>query len=66
MLVEGGNLMYETFSPKMRKNDLILKIQTTRSVSDGIRPSLTTNEKTLLWKANVGEDIWEAHGCLRV
>ncbi|EKR93279.1 cytidine and deoxycytidylate deaminase zinc-binding region [Leptospira santarosai str. CBC379] len=66
LLVEGGNLMYETFSPKMRKNDLILKIQTTRSVSDGIRPSLTTNEKTLLWKANVGEDIWEAHGCLRV
>ncbi|WP_061249319.1 bifunctional diaminohydroxyphosphoribosylaminopyrimidine deaminase/5-amino-6-(5-phosphoribosylamino)uracil reductase RibD [Leptospira alstonii] len=66
LLVEGGNLMYDTFSPKMRENDLILKIQSSRSISDGIKPSLITNAETLIWKTNVGEDIWEAHGCLRV
>ncbi|WP_061231043.1 bifunctional diaminohydroxyphosphoribosylaminopyrimidine deaminase/5-amino-6-(5-phosphoribosylamino)uracil reductase RibD [Leptospira weilii] len=66
LLVEGGNLMYGTFSSKMQENDLILKIQSSRSVSDGIRPLLVTNEETLFWKTNVGEDIWEAHGCLRV
>lgn len=66
LLVEGGNLMYETFSSKMQENDLILKIQSSRSVSNGIKPLLVTNAETLFWKANVGEDIWEAHGCLRV
>ncbi|WP_061221628.1 bifunctional diaminohydroxyphosphoribosylaminopyrimidine deaminase/5-amino-6-(5-phosphoribosylamino)uracil reductase RibD [Leptospira borgpetersenii] len=66
LLVEGGNLMYETFFPKMRENDLILKIQSPRSVSNGIKPLLITNAETLFWKVNVGEDIWEAHGCLRV
>ncbi|EMY77169.1 cytidine and deoxycytidylate deaminase zinc-binding region [Leptospira weilii serovar Ranarum str. ICFT] len=66
LLVEGGNLMYDTFSSQMRENDLILKIQSTRSVSGGIRPLLVTNAETLIWKSNVGEDIWEAHGCLRV
>ncbi|WP_078125278.1 bifunctional diaminohydroxyphosphoribosylaminopyrimidine deaminase/5-amino-6-(5-phosphoribosylamino)uracil reductase RibD [Leptospira alexanderi] len=66
LLVEGGNLMYETFSSKMWENDLILKIRSSRSVSDGIKPLLVTNAETLFWKTNVGEDIWEAHGCLRV
>ncbi|MCG6192893.1 bifunctional diaminohydroxyphosphoribosylaminopyrimidine deaminase/5-amino-6-(5-phosphoribosylamino)uracil reductase [Leptospira sp. FAT2] len=66
LLVEGGNLLYETFSAKMQENDLILKIQTSRSIQNGILPSLQTNAETLLWKTDVGEDSWEAHRCLRV
>ncbi|PJZ58015.1 bifunctional diaminohydroxyphosphoribosylaminopyrimidine deaminase/5-amino-6-(5-phosphoribosylamino)uracil reductase RibD [Leptospira barantonii] len=66
LLVEGGNLLYKTFSPKMKKNDLILKILSTRSIVKGIEPALETNAKTLQWKTKVGEDIWEAHGCLQV
>ncbi|TGK24398.1 bifunctional diaminohydroxyphosphoribosylaminopyrimidine deaminase/5-amino-6-(5-phosphoribosylamino)uracil reductase [Leptospira yasudae] len=66
LLVEGGNLLYETFSAKMHENDLILKIQTSRSIQNGILPSLQTNAETLVWKTEVGEDSWEAHRCLRV
>ncbi|MCH1912210.1 bifunctional diaminohydroxyphosphoribosylaminopyrimidine deaminase/5-amino-6-(5-phosphoribosylamino)uracil reductase [Leptospira noguchii] len=66
MLVEGGNLMYETFSSKMRDDDLILKIQSTFTIPEGIKPKLITNSETLIWKTNVGKDIWEVHGCLPV
>lgn len=65
LLVEGGNLVYKTFFPKMKENDLILKIITPRSIVQGIEPALETNAGSLRWKTNVGEDIWEAHGCLR-
>ncbi|TGL68157.1 bifunctional diaminohydroxyphosphoribosylaminopyrimidine deaminase/5-amino-6-(5-phosphoribosylamino)uracil reductase RibD [Leptospira kmetyi] len=64
-LAEGGNLVYKTFSSKMKENDLILKIRTPRSIVQGIEPAFETNAKTLRWKSNVGDDIWEAHGCLR-
>ncbi|EMO25643.1 hypothetical protein LEP1GSC170_5997 [Leptospira interrogans serovar Bataviae str. HAI135] len=66
ILVEGGNLMYETFSSKMRDDDLILKIRSTFTIPEGIKPKLITNSETLIWKTNVGKDIWEVHGCLPV
>lgn len=66
ILVEGGNLMYETFSSKMRDDDLILKIRSTFTIPEGIKPKLITNSETLIWKTSVGKDIWEVHGCLPV
>lgn len=65
LLVEGGNLIYEKFQSKMKTNDAILKIQTTVSIPDGIKPKINTEDSTLLWKAKLEEDLWEVHRCLR-
>ncbi|RHX85635.1 bifunctional diaminohydroxyphosphoribosylaminopyrimidine deaminase/5-amino-6-(5-phosphoribosylamino)uracil reductase RibD [Leptospira stimsonii] len=65
LLVEGGNLIYETFQSRMKANDTILKIRTATSIQEGIEPNLKTDESSLLWKANLEEDQWEAHRCLQ-
>ncbi|MBM9576016.1 bifunctional diaminohydroxyphosphoribosylaminopyrimidine deaminase/5-amino-6-(5-phosphoribosylamino)uracil reductase [Leptospira sp. 201903070] len=65
LLVEGGNLLYEKFQSKMKADDVILKIQTSISIQEGIKPKLRMNDSTLLWKSKLEEDIWEVHTCLR-
>ncbi|TGM60891.1 bifunctional diaminohydroxyphosphoribosylaminopyrimidine deaminase/5-amino-6-(5-phosphoribosylamino)uracil reductase RibD [Leptospira adleri] len=65
LLVEGGNLIYEKFQSKMKTNDAVLKIQTQVSIPDGIHPKINTEGLELLWKAELEEDLWEVHRCLR-
>ncbi|TGK31046.1 bifunctional diaminohydroxyphosphoribosylaminopyrimidine deaminase/5-amino-6-(5-phosphoribosylamino)uracil reductase [Leptospira gomenensis] len=66
LLVEGGNLIYETFSARADGNDIILKIQTPVSLPNGILPALKTDSKFSFWKRNAGEDVWEAYRCSQV
>ncbi|PKA04558.1 bifunctional diaminohydroxyphosphoribosylaminopyrimidine deaminase/5-amino-6-(5-phosphoribosylamino)uracil reductase, partial [Leptospira ellisii] len=63
LLVEGGNLIYETFSARADGDDIILKIQTPVSIPDGILPALKTDSKFRFWKRDAGEDVWEAYRC---
>ncbi|XDD51424.1 bifunctional diaminohydroxyphosphoribosylaminopyrimidine deaminase/5-amino-6-(5-phosphoribosylamino)uracil reductase [Leptospira sp. WS92.C1] len=66
LMVEGGNLLYQSFVSKSGPDDLILKIQTSSSIPNGIKPDLKTGPENFLWKVSVEEDDWESYRCLQV
>lgn len=60
LLVEGGNLLYKTFSKILSKYDSILKVTgNSSSISGGILPDLDFDTERLSFRAEAGKDLWE-------
>lgn len=62
ILVEGGNLLYKTFSQKLEAEDLIYFIRSNKNIEKGISPEINLSKIKKQIELPVDTDTWEIYG----